>query len=246
MGIRNQTSVFDFLLLGFSEHPEHQPLLFRFFLGMYLVTLVGNLLIILAITSDQHLPTPWPICPSSTPASLAPLSPSRPSTTPSPTLGASCRCTSSWHWPFWMTSCWLWWHMTGMWPSVFLYTTPRSCVPKASWGWLLYPGSSPTSWPSHSLSWCLSSLSVPPIPSHTSVIISHSSNWPVQTPISFRSWCSLKQPLQVWSLSHVSWSLMPTSSTLSLGSPLLGGNTESSLPVALTCQWSLSSIGHSF
>ncbi|XP_070287274.1 olfactory receptor-like protein OLF4 [Myotis yumanensis] len=58
MGIRNQTSVSDFLLLGFSEHPEQQPLLFGLFLGMYLVTLVGNLLIILAIASDQHLHTP--------------------------------------------------------------------------------------------------------------------------------------------------------------------------------------------
>ncbi|ELK07169.1 olfactory receptor 1G1 [Pteropus alecto] len=56
--IRNHTSVSDFLLLGFSEHPEQQPLLFGLFLGMYLVTVLGNLLIILAIGSDQHLHTP--------------------------------------------------------------------------------------------------------------------------------------------------------------------------------------------
>ncbi|XP_014637438.1 PREDICTED: olfactory receptor 1N1-like [Ceratotherium simum simum] len=58
MGIRNQTTLSDFLLLGFSEHPEQQPLLFGLFLGMSLVTVVGNLLIILAIGSDSHLHTP--------------------------------------------------------------------------------------------------------------------------------------------------------------------------------------------
>ncbi|XP_058380659.1 olfactory receptor 1G1-like [Diceros bicornis minor] len=56
--IRNQTSISDFVFLGFSEHPQQQPLLFGIFLGMYLVTLVGNLLIILAIGSDPHLHTP--------------------------------------------------------------------------------------------------------------------------------------------------------------------------------------------
>ncbi|XP_043421239.1 olfactory receptor 1361-like [Prionailurus bengalensis] len=58
MAIKNQTSVSDFLLLGFSAHPEQQPLLFGLFLGMYLVTVLGNLLIIMAIGSDQHLHTP--------------------------------------------------------------------------------------------------------------------------------------------------------------------------------------------
>ncbi|XP_014696085.1 olfactory receptor 1G1-like [Equus asinus] len=58
MGIRNQTTLSDFLLLGFCELPEQQPLLFGIFLGMSLVTMLGNLLIILAIGSDQHLHTP--------------------------------------------------------------------------------------------------------------------------------------------------------------------------------------------
>ncbi|KAM4877649.1 olfactory receptor 1N2-like [Thomomys bottae] len=56
--MRNQSTLSDFLLLGFSEHPEKQSLLFGLFLGMYLVSLLGNLLIILAIGSDQHLHTP--------------------------------------------------------------------------------------------------------------------------------------------------------------------------------------------
>ncbi|XP_035148233.3 olfactory receptor 1N2 [Callithrix jacchus] len=54
----NQTTVSDFLLLGLSERPEEQPLLFDIFLGMYLVTMVENLPIILAISSDPHLQTP--------------------------------------------------------------------------------------------------------------------------------------------------------------------------------------------
>ncbi|XP_058379951.1 olfactory receptor 1N2 [Diceros bicornis minor] len=54
----NQTAVSDFLLLGLSEWPEEQPLLFGIFLGMYLVTMMGNLLIILAISSNPHLHTP--------------------------------------------------------------------------------------------------------------------------------------------------------------------------------------------
>ncbi|XP_045877760.1 olfactory receptor 1361-like [Meles meles] len=56
--IRNHTSVSNFLLLGFSDHPHQQPLLFGLFLGMYLVTVLGNLLIILATVSNQHLHTP--------------------------------------------------------------------------------------------------------------------------------------------------------------------------------------------
>ncbi|XP_037706733.1 olfactory receptor 1G1-like [Choloepus didactylus] len=43
--------------MGFSEQPEQQPLLFRLFLAMYLVTILGNLLIIMAIGSDTHLHT---------------------------------------------------------------------------------------------------------------------------------------------------------------------------------------------
>ncbi|XP_031533011.1 olfactory receptor 1G1-like [Vicugna pacos] len=51
-------SVSEFLLLGLSEQQEQQPLLFGIFLSMYLVTVVGNLVISLAIGSDPHLHTP--------------------------------------------------------------------------------------------------------------------------------------------------------------------------------------------
>ncbi|XP_032991345.1 olfactory receptor 7A17-like [Rhinolophus ferrumequinum] len=54
----NLTRVSEFVLLGFSEEPDLQPLLFGLFLSMYLITVFGNLLIVLAVSSDSHLHTP--------------------------------------------------------------------------------------------------------------------------------------------------------------------------------------------
>ncbi|XP_036912887.1 olfactory receptor 7A10-like [Sturnira hondurensis] len=54
----NLTRVSEFLLLGLSEASELQPILFGLFLSMYLITVLGNMLIILAVSSDPHLHTP--------------------------------------------------------------------------------------------------------------------------------------------------------------------------------------------
>ncbi|XP_070482774.1 olfactory receptor 7D4-like [Equus przewalskii] len=54
----NHTGVSEFLLLGLSEDPALQPLLFGVLLSIYMVAVLGNLLIILAVGSDSHLHTP--------------------------------------------------------------------------------------------------------------------------------------------------------------------------------------------
>ncbi|XP_006107453.1 olfactory receptor 7A10-like [Myotis lucifugus] len=58
MGPGNDTLISEFLLLGLSEEPALQPLIFGLFLSMYLITVLGNLLIILVVSSDSHLHTP--------------------------------------------------------------------------------------------------------------------------------------------------------------------------------------------
>ncbi|KAF0877363.1 OLF4 protein, partial [Crocuta crocuta] len=58
MGPGNDTQISEFLLLGFSERPELQPVIFGLFLSMYLITVLGNLLIILVVSSASHLHTP--------------------------------------------------------------------------------------------------------------------------------------------------------------------------------------------
>ncbi|KAB1251761.1 Olfactory receptor 1F1 [Camelus dromedarius] len=56
----NQSSVSEFLLLGLSRGPQQQQqqLLFMLFLSMYLATVLGNLLILLAISMDSRLHIP--------------------------------------------------------------------------------------------------------------------------------------------------------------------------------------------
>uniref|UniRef100_A0A7N4PB39 G-protein coupled receptors family 1 profile domain-containing protein n=1 Tax=Sarcophilus harrisii TaxID=9305 RepID=A0A7N4PB39_SARHA len=54
----NQSAISEFILLGLSDQPEQQKLLFCLFFLMYLITGLGNLLIILAISFDPHLHTP--------------------------------------------------------------------------------------------------------------------------------------------------------------------------------------------
>uniref|UniRef100_A0A8D2L452 Olfactory receptor n=1 Tax=Varanus komodoensis TaxID=61221 RepID=A0A8D2L452_VARKO len=54
----NQTVVKEFILLAFGNIHEFQILLFLVFLAIYIVTMVGNLLIVVLVTTDHHLHTP--------------------------------------------------------------------------------------------------------------------------------------------------------------------------------------------
>lgn len=58
MEMCNLTTLTEFNLVGLSSRPEDQKPLFALFLIMYLVTLMGNLLIILAICFDPQLQNP--------------------------------------------------------------------------------------------------------------------------------------------------------------------------------------------
>ncbi|XP_052514369.1 olfactory receptor 1A1 [Budorcas taxicolor] len=54
----NQSSTFNFILLGVTGQQKQEDFFFLLFLFIYPVTLIGNLLIILAIHSDIHLHNP--------------------------------------------------------------------------------------------------------------------------------------------------------------------------------------------
>ena len=54
----NQSHVSEFLLLGLPILPEQQGVFFSLFLGVYLTTVLGNLLILLLIRLDARLHTP--------------------------------------------------------------------------------------------------------------------------------------------------------------------------------------------
>ncbi|XP_004613708.2 olfactory receptor 2D3-like [Sorex araneus] len=60
MGEENQTyvTVTEFILLGLSQDPQTQVILFFLFLAIYLLTVLGNLLIIVLIYIDYRLHTP--------------------------------------------------------------------------------------------------------------------------------------------------------------------------------------------
>ncbi|XP_029435991.1 olfactory receptor 1052-like [Rhinatrema bivittatum] len=58
MKLGNQTLVTEFILLGLTNIPEKKQILFVVFLAIYILTLVGNLGMILVITLVPHLHTP--------------------------------------------------------------------------------------------------------------------------------------------------------------------------------------------
>ncbi|XP_004429498.1 PREDICTED: olfactory receptor 8S1-like [Ceratotherium simum simum] len=58
MALRNHSTITEFILIGLSDNPLIEALFFVVFLGIYLLTLMGNLTMMLVIRADSHLHTP--------------------------------------------------------------------------------------------------------------------------------------------------------------------------------------------
>ncbi|KAI5160439.1 Olfactory Receptor 8S1 [Manis pentadactyla] len=58
MALRNHSTISEFVLTGQYDHPHVQALLFVLFLGIYLLTLSGNLTLLLLLRADSRLHTP--------------------------------------------------------------------------------------------------------------------------------------------------------------------------------------------
>ncbi|KAM6216323.1 olfactory receptor 8S1-like [Rhynchocyon petersi] len=58
MAWSNHTTITEFILLGLSNDSKIQALLFVLFLGIYLLTVMGNLMLLLVIKMDCHLHSP--------------------------------------------------------------------------------------------------------------------------------------------------------------------------------------------
>ena len=58
MALGNHSTIMEFILLGLSSDPHVQALLFVLFLLVYLLTLTGNMTMMLVIRADSHLHTP--------------------------------------------------------------------------------------------------------------------------------------------------------------------------------------------
>lgn len=58
MALRNHSSITEFIRLGLSADPKVQVLLLVLFMGIYLLTMMGNLILLLVIRADSNLHTP--------------------------------------------------------------------------------------------------------------------------------------------------------------------------------------------
>ncbi|KAM5225861.1 olfactory receptor 9G4 [Hipposideros larvatus] len=58
MKVGNRTILTEFILVGFSRDPQWQLTLFGIFLTIYLITLLGNMTLVVLIRIDSHLHTP--------------------------------------------------------------------------------------------------------------------------------------------------------------------------------------------
>ncbi|XP_008832428.1 olfactory receptor 5K1 [Nannospalax galili] len=58
MGEENHTMIYEFILMGFTDLPEVKTLLFAVFFVIYLITMLGNIGLMILISKEQSLHTP--------------------------------------------------------------------------------------------------------------------------------------------------------------------------------------------
>ena len=65
--MEKKNNVTEFVLLGLTENPKMQKIIFVVFLFIYIISVVGNLLIVITIIASSLLGSPmyfsWPISP---------------------------------------------------------------------------------------------------------------------------------------------------------------------------------------
>nr|AAL61110.1 olfactory receptor MOR173-1 [Mus musculus] len=64
MSVENSTVKTEFYLLGFSDHPELQSLLFAVFFSIYSITLMGNIgmIVLITVSPNLHIPMYFFLC----------------------------------------------------------------------------------------------------------------------------------------------------------------------------------------
>ncbi|MBZ3881482.1 Olfactory receptor 4C46 [Sciurus carolinensis] len=56
--MKKRSNVTEFVLLGLSQNPKMQKIIFAVFLLIYIITMIGNLLIVITIIASSHLGSP--------------------------------------------------------------------------------------------------------------------------------------------------------------------------------------------
>lgn len=219
-GMINKSFPLDFILLGFSEWPQLEMVLFWIVILFYIMIVLGNLTIILLSCMDPHLYTPMyfflnnlsflelgfpqPLCPRCCSTCGGQIWASPTQAVPSSSV---CFCVLV---PL-KASCWSWWPLTAMLLSASLCVIPSSSIRHSVGSWCTWPGclarwSLWSNLSSHS--------SCPSLPITTwmtfCVWFLPSYAWPVERPLQMNDrWLSLlsSSPLCWWDWS---WLLMAT------------------------------------
>lgn len=134
MGTGNYTTVMEFIILGLAEDTTACAILFTVFLGIHVVTLMGNVSKKQPSASYPKVPFPlpfglcrhWVLHQSHLSCSWASSGKEPLSVLLVVSLSSVLRSHLGWL----SASCWLPWPMTAMWPSACPCSTPPTCPPE--------------------------------------------------------------------------------------------------------------------